>query len=153
MSIFYLDASAWVKYYVNEPGSDWMDRLWEQQPAFACSPLGPVEVIAGFVRRSRQEPALVDVLGSIVAEVDHQFDAFQVVPISDAVLALSREVIVQHALRGSDAVHLASALRLRQTLVEPLVFVSSDVELLAAARAEGLSVVDPMLDPPLPDFS
>jgi predicted nucleic acid-binding protein len=34
MSIFYVDASAWVKYYVEEAGSDWMEQFWERR--FVC---------------------------------------------------------------------------------------------------------------------
>ena len=57
------------------------------------------------------------------------------------------ELTQRHKLRGYDAVQLASGLILHDVLVEaqesPLTFVSADSELLAAARREGLQVVNP----------
>jgi hypothetical protein len=50
------------------------------------------------------------------------------------------------ALRGADAVHLASALVLQRRFAEAedrLVFVASDRELKEAAHSSGLAVIDP----------
>ena len=50
------------------------------------------------------------------------------------------------ALRGADAVHLASALVLQRRFADAenhLVFVASDRELKEAAQASGLAVIDP----------
>ena len=50
------------------------------------------------------------------------------------------------ALRGTDAVHLASALVLQRRFADAedrLVFVASDRELKEAARSSGLAVIDP----------
>ena len=50
------------------------------------------------------------------------------------------------ALRGADAVHLASALVLQSRLVDAedrLIFVAADRELQEAAQASGLAIVDP----------
>ena len=58
----------------------------------------------------------------------------------------AREVARQRALRGADAIHLASALVLRSRFVEAedqLVFVVSDHQLKEAAQSAGLSVTDP----------
>ena len=50
------------------------------------------------------------------------------------------------ALRGADAVHLASALVLQSRLVDAedrLIFVAADRELQEAAQASGLAIIDP----------
>jgi len=50
------------------------------------------------------------------------------------------------ALRGADAVHLASALVLQSRLVDAedrLIFVAADRELKEAAQASGLAIIDP----------
>jgi hypothetical protein len=50
------------------------------------------------------------------------------------------------ALRGADAVHLASALVLRRRFADAedrLIFVASDRELKEAAQSSGLAVIDP----------
>ena len=55
----------------------------------------------------------------------------------------------RRALRGADAIHLASALVLQSRFVEAedqLVFVVSDRQLKEAVRSAGLSVVDPEED-------
>jgi predicted nucleic acid-binding protein len=58
-------------------------------------------------------------------------------------------LIEKHGLRGYDAVQLASAIllhRRRQQLgLPPLIFVSADEDLLAAAQAEGLVTENPNL--------
>ena len=56
------------------------------------------------------------------------------------------QVAETYALRGADSVHLASALLLQAQLgigTHDFNFVSSDQELNVAARAAGLSVIDP----------
>ncbi len=50
------------------------------------------------------------------------------------------------ALRGSDAVHLSSALVLQKRFAEQgkrLVMVTSDQELIEAATSSGLNTIDP----------
>jgi uncharacterized protein len=44
----------------------------------------------------------------------------------------------KHLLRGFDAVHLASAVILREELTEPIRFLAFDDRLMTAAAAEGL---------------
>jgi hypothetical protein len=73
--------------------------------------------------------------------------------VSEPVLVLARQVIARHALRGADAIHLASAVYLRELLREPPVIIASDAELIAASISEGFSVIDPNLNPPLPDVN
>jgi predicted nucleic acid-binding protein len=51
------------------------------------------------------------------------------------------ELLARHALRGADAIHLASALLVCDALKQPVTFACADLKLVAAARAEGLDVV------------
>jgi len=52
------------------------------------------------------------------------------------------DVTSRYALRGFDAIHLASALYVREFEPEHLCFVCADNRLNAAAQAEGLHVSD-----------
>jgi len=54
-------------------------------------------------------------------------------------------LVWRHSLRGADAVHLATALAVREEMVEEteFYFVSSDLSSNRAAQAEGLAVIDP----------
>jgi len=57
----------------------------------------------------------------------------------------------QHALRGSDAVQLAAAQRLNRhrlgRRLSPIILISADADLNAAALVEGLRVDDPNSHP------
>jgi hypothetical protein len=62
------------------------------------------------------------------------------------VVDMARQVAQELALRGADAIHLASALLLRQHLENEstqLTFVASDRELKDAAEASHLTLIDP----------
>jgi hypothetical protein len=48
----------------------------------------------------------------------------------------------RHPLRGFDAIHLASAIRLQQQLGEEIRVIASDDRLLTAAEEEGLRTLD-----------
>jgi len=61
----------------------------------------------------------------------------------DELLPTIKKAIHRHAVRGADAVHLASALWLRSVLQEDVVFACADARLLDAARAERLVAYDP----------
>jgi predicted nucleic acid-binding protein len=63
-----------------------------------------------------------------------------VVEVSAPLALLAGELAEKHSLRGYDAVHLAAAL-----LVAADVMVSADSDLLLAATAEGLAVIDASL--------
>lgn len=47
------------------------------------------------------------------------------------------DIAERHGIRGADAVHLATAMRLRER-DEPILFATWDVRLRAAAKREGL---------------
>jgi predicted nucleic acid-binding protein len=50
---YYLDASAWVKRYYEEPGTRWVQELFAQNPTIACATLGLIEVMATLARKQK----------------------------------------------------------------------------------------------------
>ena len=58
MTIRYLDSSAWVKRYVQEAGTAWVNELFESDEPLACATLGFVEVCAVLARKARPESYL-----------------------------------------------------------------------------------------------
>ncbi|MGE0540292.1 MAG: type II toxin-antitoxin system VapC family toxin [Dehalococcoidia bacterium] len=146
MIIYYLDASAWVKRYVREPGSDWIQDLFVQQPLLACASLGYVEVMATLSRKSRAGELGRTQFDGSVEELDRDWAGFIEVRLDTDTLALATGAVRRYALRGADAVHLASALLLRQHLTnrdDEVWLVAADEELKSAAQASGLTVLDP----------
>jgi len=150
MTVFYLDSSAWVKYYVVEAGTGWIDRFWNLRPPCACSDLGLIEVLATLARRQKQKAALTGSYAQAILDVQRQFAAFSAIPMDANVLAWASDVANKHALRGADCIHLASAIHMRDLLGVTIVMIGSDAELLAATSLEGIATLDPNNNPPLP---
>jgi uncharacterized protein len=146
----YIDSSAWVKRYEREEGTDWVDDLWRQGRSLACSRLGLVEVVSAVVRRHSGRGVAGDVTQRVIGDVRTDFSEFLAVGLSNDVLDLAAEFAEVRRLRGADCVHLASAVRLGRVFGEQATMIASDADLLAAARAEGLAVLDPRTNPPLP---
>jgi len=113
VSIYYLDASALIKRYVDEPGSIWLRSvLSSPQVQFAfASRMTIVEVISAFARRVR-EGALPpdDFVVAADAFRDDCLHDYQIMPPTVEVVDLACSLLARHPLRAYDAVHLASAL-------------------------------------------
>jgi predicted nucleic acid-binding protein len=155
--VLYLDSSALIKHYQRERGTDTIDaRLRAEaqnvRSAFT-SVLTYAEMHAVLARRAREKllsPA------QVVALQD-RFDAdwvFEISPIElgTNVLVFVRNIVRDFPLKGADAVHLASALWLRDMTrlgikpdqyAGPIVFASSDRQLVSAARKHQLEVFNP----------
>jgi len=142
MSLYYLDASAWVKRYVEEVGSDWMRRFWRGRFSVACSIIGELEVLSAIVRRSQRDTAEA---ATLAADLKADCAGFYEVSVSPQVVSMTADLIRRHRLCCADAIHLASAIVTREHVGEPVCMVASDAELLAAANAEGLATLDPQV--------
>ncbi|NOZ56443.1 MAG: type II toxin-antitoxin system VapC family toxin [Calditrichaeota bacterium] len=147
MTVYYLDASAWVKRYFLEEGTEWVQSLFTEGTLLASASLGFVEVIATLARKAKISALPPGQLKLKTRQVRSDWNQFVQVHLSFAVLERAESVAEDMALRGADAVHLASVLHLRNRLTDSrteIVLVASDLELLEAARVSGLSVVDPV---------
>jgi predicted nucleic acid-binding protein len=72
---------------------------------------------------------------------------YEIVEPSEAIVLRAALLVATHGMRRYDAVQLATALHVQMRLSDPesFVFVSADTDLVDAARAEGLTVANPML--------
>lgn len=146
MMVYYLDSSAWVKRYFDERGSDWVDVLFEQDDLLSCSTLGLIEVRATAARKFAAGGIDAAFLAETKAWLLDEWSSFLWVGLAPEVVERSLDVADTFALRGSDSVHLASALQLRGDLgidASEFTFVTADQELKAAAVRAGLTVIDP----------
>ncbi|MES1242931.1 MAG: type II toxin-antitoxin system VapC family toxin [Acidobacteriota bacterium] len=135
--IRYFDASALVKKYVEEQGSDLVrDRLLEG-PA-ATSRLSEIEIASALARRCREGSLSQRDRDETLAVVRKDFQALIKVELSPQVVTIARELIAGYDLRAGDAVQLASCLFLRNRGLN-LEFLAFDGRLNQAARAVGLS--------------
>ena len=138
--IVYFDTSALVKRYFAEAGSAAVSELWTSAEHIASSQLLYAEMIATFARKRREQPASAGLIDTAQRLFRGDWDAFHRIPIDDDVNQRVEVLLASHSLRGADAVHLASALRLRDLFGGEITFACADVALAEAARAEGLLV-------------
>ena len=135
----YFDTSALVKRYVDEPGSREVRRLVRARRVMS-SVLLRVEVLS-VLRRRREEAVLsARAFARLLRRVEADDASWQLVPVSDEIVAAARSRVLQQSVRTLDAIHLASAEALhREGLRIP--FVTADARQADAGRAIGLDVV------------
>lgn len=150
MNAYYLDASALVKYYLLESGSQWINELLEHSlfDRFFGIELITVEIMSAINRAQREKrigQALKEKLTNRVW-ADARTKP-EIIRVHSSIVDRAIQLTLTHPLRAYDAVHLSAALELRLTLTQAglpaPIFVSADENLLAAARAEGLAAENP----------
>lgn len=148
MAYYFLDTSSLVKRYVDEPGRQAVLAVHDPERGhylYLSDAAGP-ELVAALTRRARGqgvgETDLEPTLTAFRSHWRHQYRRLRLVP---AVIERAMTLAEHHGLRGYDAIHLAAALALADTILShdlpPLVFVSADKEQLDAAAVEGLAVL------------
>lgn len=149
MTNYYFDASALVKRYINEDGSQWVRALFNETDAsFFVAHVVIVEVVSAFTRRMRENiitPGEYQEL--LTAFQTHCVRDYRLITAIGNVIDSTSYVLERYLLRALDAIHLSAALIVNQQLLashfSPLVFLCADDRLLAAAAAEGLAVDNP----------
>jgi predicted nucleic acid-binding protein len=136
--ILYLDTSSLVKLYVPEAGSAEVQQIVDDAEVSATSRLAYVEAKAAFARKRRERGITAAGYRTVTRDFDHDWEAFFIVDVSSEVIKFAAELAEKRALKGYDAVHLASALTLLRHSGRPVAFSCFDVRLSLAARREGL---------------
>ena len=146
MKVDYLDASAWVKRYYQEPGTEATQALFVEGAVLACASLGIVEVLATLARKRKARQINETQFQQKQIEVESDWQQFIQVQLSPDVLTNALILTANLSLRGADAVHLASAIVLQQSLPSPECFrlVCADKELIEAARGMGITIFNPV---------
>lgn len=159
MAGYFLDTSALVKRYAAENGTAWVRHLTDRQQwnAIYISDAAGPELIAALVRKAKGNAvSLPDLQQAMTAFRHHWRTEYRRIRIHDPIIEQAMLLAEKHALRGYDAVHLATALELadvcRQLGIAPPILVSADVEQIGAAVAEGLAVENPNLKGELPEM-
>jgi predicted nucleic acid-binding protein len=152
---YYLDSSAWVKVYVTETGTAWVMTLFNagvssDRPLYQLSSasIALVEVAAAIARHERtgkiKRANQRELYRRLIYDSENRTNQLG---LSDDILHLAAELTQRRPLRGFDAIHLATALTLTQSITNAglpsLVFVSADANLCACAIAEGLAADNP----------
>lgn len=144
MPLVYFDASAFVKLLTAETGSSLASALWDGCDAALSSRLAYPEVRAALAAAARNRDLTESELSDAERDWEDFWAAARPVELTAKVEQHAGHLAKAHALRGADAVHLASAL----AIGEPrLIIAVWDRRLHTAARAAGCRVAPAHLDP------
>jgi uncharacterized protein len=128
-TVLYLDASALVKRYVEEDGSELVrSAMAEAGDWFMCR-IGFVETIRAVALSAGSR---------VAATVRREWTSFGVIEIDAALAEHAADLALAHELRSLDALHLAAALLLPK---EAVTVATWDVRLHRAARENGVRVL------------
>ena len=143
----FCDASAILKRYVDEPGTEVVDALDER---LVVSDLSTVEVPSAIWRKQRSGELAAEDASVLVAAFDYdvrggtyQPPRYATVELRPEILTRAAELLPRHELRAADAIQLASAIAARASLEFCDSFATFDHRLRVAAAAEGFTVVPP----------
>jgi len=142
LRLAYFDTSAIVKLYVAESSSQAVAALLESADQLFCHEIGWVETRAALAAAWRQGRIAADAYPILVSDFRGDWRANYCPVVSDpALLERAGELAEGFALRGYDAMHLASAERIR-TSVPSTLLVSFDHHLNRAATLLGFALPD-----------
>ena len=137
----YLDTSALIKRFVSEKGSRLVLTIMRRKESIATAKIAYVEVFAGLTRKLREGHLSTSQYALACRQFENDWHAYIRVDLQDDILLMARHLIERHPLRGFDAVHLASALSLKNALGKDITFATADARLLRAAKAENLGIL------------
>ncbi len=138
--ILYCDTSALIKRYVEEAGSDQVDRLFEEGSSVVTSTVAFAEIMAVFRRKYREGILTRTGYSKSVLEFKKEYSKLILVSITPELNQLIENLVVKHPLRGFDAIHLASALLVQKEGSMNVNFACFDRVLNKAASSEGLLI-------------
>lgn len=142
--IIYIETSALVKCYLDEPESGIVNEFMEDAELRVTSALTQLELIAAieFAKRIRRINSPVYRAKTAAMNADIGVGRVSFVDISPSILKRAIPLIRVHRLRSPDAIQLATAVESARRFSKELFFLCADHALLVAARAEGLRCKD-----------
>jgi hypothetical protein len=136
MRVFF-DTSAFVKRYIEEPGTDKVVEICRQADSLVLCMICLPEMVSTLNRLVREKKLPADDYQKTRDLILSEIEDVEVCYVTPDVVTRTMRCLENHALRAMDALHLGCAL-----IVEPDLFVSSDHRQLEAAKGEGLRVME-----------
>lgn len=136
--IAYLDASALVKRYVAERGSAETIELTTTAEVVATSLVSRAEVAAALAKAVRSGLLSDDEARKAQRTFAGEWPDLARIPVTEALVARAETLAWDHALRGYDAVQLASALTWQESVGTDIIVATFDTQLWKAARQAGM---------------
>lgn len=152
MHYFYLDASAWVKRYHTETGSDLINVLFQKTSGLQkiITSLWSVgETFASLNRTKNRFNIPEEDFDKIIFTFFTDCENIHLLPLSDSQLFKSLLHVRKYNLNSADAFHLSVILELKDTLASlghNIVLFSADERLIKASKGEAINVFNPEND-------
>lgn len=142
--MIFMDTSAWVKYFIEEDGTEEIQKFILNESdaktnVFGASAVTYAEMLATLRRSFEGKRVTEDEYNQAVIAFKEQWENIDIPEVNDSLIEKSGALAQKYTLKGCDAFQLASALSLRADI-----FVNSDYDLHNAARNSGLTVWDPV---------
>ena len=98
-----------VKLYVEEEGTEQLQRAVDDAESVATSAVAYPEARSAFARLERDGDLSPEEHNTAVAAFDQEWPSYEVVDVTRRTAGVAGTLAARHLLRGFDAVHLASA--------------------------------------------
>jgi predicted nucleic acid-binding protein len=138
--ILYLETSDLVKLYAEESDSNVISDRVQAADIVATSILSYAEARAALSRKSREKGIDEKEYQRVKTELDMDWEHYFILNLTNDLVKSAGDLAEKHALRGFDALHLASAVAINRLTSLPVTFSSSDARLRSAAQDEGLTM-------------
>ncbi|HEV2485657.1 MAG TPA: type II toxin-antitoxin system VapC family toxin [Terracidiphilus sp.] len=146
MSFYFLEATAFIKLFVQEPGTAALIGMMEaaEDNRKLISASTPLEIYAAIRQRERAGDITPEDATSALAVLRLESARMVQQPLNPGVLEAARELLDRNKLRWTDALQLGAAIAARDMFQgTEIMFVSASARLLEAAASEGFKVLDP----------
>jgi predicted nucleic acid-binding protein len=144
--IYYLDASALVKEFVYERGSEKVVNIINSGYPIYSSVVVYPETLFALRRKKHEEEITEDEFNQKVTKIEDRWQSLNIVKLNQNILSLLRDRVIRYPLRALDAIHLASAIWIRRNIDADCKFVCSDDELIKYSRDANLEIINPELE-------
>lgn len=134
----YLDTSSLVKLYVEETASADVRGLVGSAEVAGTSLIAYAEARAAFARRFRESAFSSKDYKRLRSRFESDWKNFLSIQVTREIVQVAGDLAEKHGLRGFDAIHLASAMTLREKLAAPVTFSCYDIRLQNASQSEKL---------------
>lgn len=136
MKVFF-DTSAFVKRYVSEQGSEKVFDICRQADSLVLSVICLPEMISTLKRLVREGVISVEQYSQTRDVILSDLKDVEICNLSPEVISLTIKCLEDNSLRAMDALHIGCALS-----IKPDLFISSDQQQIAAAKREGLKIME-----------
>jgi predicted nucleic acid-binding protein len=146
VTTYFFDTSALVKLYVREVGSAEVIALTSnlESDHLVVLDLVRVEARSAIRKRSRIGDLSAEVASNIISRLEEDLlQWFLTQPSNSSVVEEALRLIDHYQLKAYDAMQLAGCLLCAREASNHVTLVGSDRQMLSAAKAEGVSVINP----------